>query len=236
MKRLLLMSSFFSIFFIHSAICAQQFVIDEAAIAKAVEQLEQLKQQYDELKKETKQLQQTYSAITGTRGFGEVLKNESFKDNLPENWSAVYNNLRQQGYTGLTPQAKEIYDRNKIYDKCQSIASSEQKKVCAARSVKAAQDEAFTLDMLEKSKSKMANIENLLGQIRQTQDPKGIAELQARIATEQSLIANDQTKLQLFKMASEAEERVLNQQAREAAAKSAATHARLALTPIDFDS
>lgn len=55
-------------------------------------------------------------------------------------------------------------------------------------------------------------------QINSTSDPKAIAELQARITAETAAVQNEQTKMQLFALASQAEDRLIQQQQREKAA------------------
>lgn len=214
MKKSLLGCVVFGMFIIHP-IYAQTAVIDSAAILKIGEEIEQLEKQFDELTKQTTSLQDSYSAISGYRGFGDKFKTESFQDNLPDSWESTYEHIRENGYEGLTPEAKAIYDKNKIYDKCQSIVATDQKKICEAQSVKAAQDQAFALEVLKRNQDRMDNIGKLLDSVKETKDPKGIAELQARIAAEQSLIANDQAKLQMFKMASEAEDKALDERQKE---------------------
>jgi len=56
-------------------------------------------------------------------------------------------------------------------------------------------------------------------QINQTKDPKAIAELQGRIAAEQAMIQNEQTKLQMYQMVAAAEDRLQQQRRKEINAK-----------------
>ena len=58
-----------------------------------------------------------------------------------------------------------------------------------------------------------------MNQINATSDAKSIAELQARIGVEQANIQNETTKMQLFKMMADAEEKLVAQQQRESTAK-----------------
>jgi type IV secretion system protein VirB5 len=243
MKKIFLIFFVFFGFFMSSHIYADEPVIDVAAIAQAVEQLDQLKKQYDELTKQydelheqTGQLKKEYDSMTGIRDFTDVLRDESFKDNLPLDWNGTYDNIRERGYDGLTKEAQDIYKRNKIYDKCQSITAIDEKKICEAQSVKSAQDQAFALEALQKSKARMDNISNLLDQVKRTQDPKGIADLQARMAIEQSLIANDQAKLQMFKMAAEAEDKAQKQRQQEIDARTFSSNKFNNPPPITFGS
>jgi len=73
----------------------------------------------------------------------------------------------------------------------------------------------------------------MTAEISQTQDPKAIAELQARIATEQGMIQNEQSKLQALSMLAAAEKQLADQQANEISIKSGsvANIPRIQITP-----
>ena len=81
--------------------------------------------------------------------------------------------------------------------------------------MKGAQDKGFALDAYNAAKSRINQIDQLMQKINQTQDPKAIAELQARIGAEQANIQNEQTKLQMYSMVAAAEDRVQKQRQRE---------------------
>ena len=59
----------------------------------------------------------------------------------------------------------------------------------------------------------------MTAQISSTDDPKAIAELQARIATEQGMVQNEQAKLQALAMLTASEQQIAQQQARETSIK-----------------
>ncbi|RMN57896.1 Minor pilin of type IV secretion complex [Pseudomonas syringae pv. apii] len=71
------------------------------------------------------------------------------------------------------------------------------------------------MDAYDQAKGRLRQLDQLMGQIDKTQDPKGIAELQGRIAAEQAMIQNEQTKLQMFQMVAQAEDRVQEQRQHE---------------------
>lgn len=202
-------------FFIFVEIQADMPVIDFTAAINMGHQLDEMKTQYDEMVKQTKQMRQEYDSLNGMRGFGKKFEDKTFRDNLPDQWGSAYEDVRSKGYKGLTPEAKEIHEKNLIFDKCQSITVDDEKQACEADSAKAALDQAFVLIMLGKSEERAANIKNLLKEIDKTKDPKSIAELQARIAVEQNAISTDQEKLAMFKMASEAISNMQKQQQEE---------------------
>lgn len=206
-----------------SAAFAQIPVTDGASIAKSVEnQIETMakwKMQYDQMVSQIDQMKQQYAAVTGARGMGELFNNPQLRDYLPQDWQGVYDSVKSGGYAGLSGRAEAIYDNNKVYDACTGFASTEQRTNCEAQAVKGAQDKAFALDAYDAAKKRLSQIDQLMRQINQTQDPKAIAELQGRIAAEQAMIQNEQTKLQMYQMVAAAEDRLQEQRQREINAK-----------------
>ncbi|WP_033535557.1 P-type DNA transfer protein VirB5 [Bordetella trematum] len=206
-----------------SAAFAQIPVTDGASIAKSVEnQIETMakwKMQYDQMVSQIDQMKQQYAAVTGTRGMGELFNNPQLRDYLPQDWQGVYDSVKLGGYAGLSGRAESIYENNKMYDACSGYASNEQRMNCEAQAVKGAQDKAFALDAYDAAKNRLSQIDQLMQQINQTQDPKAIAELQGRIAAEQAMIQNEQTKLQMYQMVAAAEDRLQEQRQREINAK-----------------
>jgi len=73
-----------------------------------------------------------------------------------------------------------------------------------------------------------------MAKINDTPDPKAIAELQGRIAAEQAMIQNEQTKLQLYAMVAQAEDRIQQQRAREMSMQDAAKRGGLGVQPMNF--
>ena len=171
-------------------------------LIKFGEQIAELKQQLEQSKKQ-------YQSMTDVRNFGkDISLKGDFENYLPENWQAIYKDIQTKGYAGLTPDAKKIYDSNKVFDACKNIKSVDEKLLCEARSVKAAQDKAFALTAFDKSQNRLDQIEKLMYKIYETKDPKSIAELQARISVEEAALKNEATKLEMFQLASKAEEQL----------------------------
>ena len=197
------------------------------AVAKYVEQIQQLKMQVE-------QVRQQYAALTGVRNLGDILNNPQLREYLPQEWQQVYDAIRSGGYEGLTGAARSIYEANRVYDTCAGLIA-EARQTCAAQAVKPAQDKAFAVEAFAKAQQRLAQIEALMGQINQTADPKAIAELQGRIAIEQAAIQNEQTKLQMFALISQAEDRLQQQRQHEIYMRDAAKTGGLNLKPIEFN-
>ena len=198
-----------------------------ANIAKYIEMIQQYKTQIDQMK-------QQYDSLTGVRNLGEILNNPAFKDYLPTEWQDVYDRVKNGGYQGLTGTAAAIRDANKLFDTCASKSGSD-KQVCERAASKAAQDKAFAVSAFDKAKGRLSQIEGLMRQINSTSDPKAIAELQGRISAEQAAIQNEQTKLQMYQMIAQAEDRLIEQQQRDLTAKQAARRGYVDTQPVEFD-
>lgn len=202
---------------------AQIPVTDAASIAKQVanqvETIAKWKQQYDQMMQQIDQAKQQFESMTGSRGLGTIMNNPALRDYLPSDWQGVYDSVKSGGYSGLSGRGQGVYNANKVYDSCAYITTADQRTACEARAVKASQDKGFALDAYDAAKSRINQIDQLMAKINETSDPKEIAELQARIASEQANIQNEQTKLQLYAMVAAAEEKVQAQRQREIQAR-----------------
>ena len=214
-------------------------VIDATSLAdrntKHIETILKWKTQYDQMVSQINQLKAEYDSMTGSRGLGQIMNSDEFKSYLPSDWQDVYDAVRDGGYEGLTGTAKDVYEENRVYDACAIFTVEQQRIACEARAVKPSQDKGFALDAYEKAKGRLSQIDQLMTQIDATTDPKEIAELQARIASEQNMIANEQTKLKLYQMVAEAEDRVQAQRQKEIAAKTWSARGNPTLKPLTFD-
>lgn len=201
---------------------AQVPVTDVASITQnQIAQTENLAKWVESIQKYTQQIQQMkqqYEALTGSRGLGALGDLGQYKEYLPEDWQRVYEKVNSGGYKGLTGSAQAIADANALMSRCASRTGAA-KAQCEREAGKSAQDKAFTQAAFDKAKARWDEIAALAGQINSTSDPKAIAELQARMQAESAAIANEQTKLQMYQMMAAAEDRIIEQQARNASAK-----------------
>ena len=203
-----------------------QDAMNQAAnIAQYIAQVEQLKMQ-------VQQQMEQYKALTGTRNLGDIFNDPKYRQYLPADWQKVYDQVRSGGYSGLTGTAKSIYSDNQIYDSCAAIQMADQKVVCEQQATKPAIDQGMAMDAYNTATSRLDQIEQLTRQINSTQDPKAIAELQGRIATEQAAIQNEQTKLQLYQMVADAQDKIQEQRQREINLQAAARRGYVQPQPL----
>jgi len=201
---------------VSSASCfAQAPVIDYANLGQAIQQVSAWKTQLEQMRNQLDQARQTYQSLTTSRGFGSILNNPQLLDTLPPNWAQVYRDVQKGGYRGLTSLGQQVRSANMVYDDCVGKLGVEL-TVCQRSQVKSAQDKAFGLEAYDQAQKRLTNIQGMMAQINATSNPKEVAEIQARMGAEQALIANEANKLQLFKMLADAEEKLIQQQKREA--------------------
>ncbi|WP_244136734.1 P-type DNA transfer protein VirB5 [Burkholderia vietnamiensis] len=203
-------------------------VFDASAVAQMLLTVSNLQQQ-------VQQLLTTYNALTGIRGFGSLLSNPIVAQSLPANWQGIYTAIQQGGYAGLTDAAQTLRSASEIYN-CENQAGIDQ-QICQRTLNKPFQDKALAEQAYQTELNELNQVQALVQQINQTQDPKGIAELQGRIAGEQAAIQQETTKLQLFKMMAETEDRLVTEQQHELDLQrsSSGQRAQDRLTSVTFD-
>jgi type IV secretion system protein VirB5 len=186
------------------------------------------------LEQEVQQEIQIYQSTVGTRGFGALLGNPVVAGSLPSDWQGVYTAIQNGGYAGLTGSAQALRSASQLYN-CQDQTGIDQ-QVCQRALNKPFQDKAFGLQAYQTELQELNQIQSLVQQIDVTQDPKGVAELQARIQAETTAVGNEMTKLQLFRMLADSEDKLVAEQQGELVLGRAGNTARLQdqMVPASF--
>ncbi|RZT91053.1 type IV secretion system protein VirB5 [Advenella incenata] len=158
-----------------SAFAAGIPTIDAAALAQMAEQITHMKTQIENQISQITELKNQVKAVTGTRNMGNLLKDQ-VKDVIPSEWADIYKaaNVDVSSITDLKtfdPQAG-----------LKNLASIQE----------------FSERAFKDTKARLGNIEGLMAQIDMTQDMKGAADLQNRIATENAAIVNTQVKMDMM--------------------------------------
>ena len=202
-------------------------VFDAQNVAQAIAQVIQLEQQ-------VQQEVQIYQSTVGTRGFGALMGNPVVANSLPSNWQSVYTAVQNGGYAGLTGSAQALRSASEIYN-CADQSGIDQ-QVCERALNKPFQDKAFGLQAYQTELQELNQIQSLMQQIDVTQDPKGVAELQARVQSETTAVGNEMTKLQLFRMLAETEDKLVAEQQSELVLSRAGNTTRLQdqMVPASF--
>lgn len=187
---------------------AAQAVSVAKQIAEAKAQLDQLKATYDQVTSQLRKAEQAYDAVTGSRNLGDAFTNPALRQYLPADVRQVYDRARQGGYAGISGTVDQILQSEVLTGTSQQRADAIAER--ARRS--AATRKVVGEDAYAGAQARLAQLDQLQGLISTTQDPKAIAELQARLAVEQAAIHNEAIKLQLLQMAAQAEDKLIEQQ------------------------
>ena len=198
---------------------AQWAVIDVGAIAQLIQQVQLAEQELATAQNTFAQAQQQYNAITGDRGM-EFLLGGINRNYLPTSLAQINAVLAGRGgaFAGLGAQINGLIAGNAILTPAQLavLSPTEQASVSSARQ-NAALLQALSGQALSTTSARFANLQSLIAAIPSAHDEKGSLDLQARIAAEQAMLANDESKLQALYRTAQAQEWARDQQAREQA-------------------
>ena len=209
-------------------------VIDVTAVANLIQQvmywqqqISAMQKQFDQLKASKEQLQQTYSSMTGTRGMDQLLPMSNMDRNyLPQNYDDLMRvaNGSSPGYSGLSGQVQSIMDANNILSTNQMDALSPDLRQMVDKGRQAsAMLNGLTRNAYQNTSGRFSSLQQLIGAIGRTNDPKAIQELQARIQAEQTMLTNEQTKLQSLYQIAQSEDMTRRQRMREQSASDIGT-------------
>ena len=176
-------------------------------ISKATEQIQKLDDQLRQMKDQFEQGKKHYDAITGNKDFGEKHHNKELHKSLPQQWQGLYQATQSNisAFRGLINTVKGEENFTGSVEDMQKHVEGRMQQVAIV-------DKAVGLQAYEGLQERMKQVDNLMAEIKNTKDPKGIAELQARIAIEQAYIQNEMTKLQLVGQLQRAEQQLIEHQ------------------------
>ena len=197
-------------------------VIDVASLTQAIQQViawgqqyGQMTDQYTQMLQQYQQLVREYNAVTGARNLGDILNNPQLQQAIPGGTQLMttYSSINANGVAGLTNSAQLLRQATAIYDCAGRI--NEALRLCQASLVTNSQNTANYQSALDLISQRTAQIQSLQGSINLTNDPKSIAELQARINSETAQITNDSNRIALMRALADSQDRMLAQQQRE---------------------
>jgi type IV secretion system protein VirB5 len=198
-------------------------VIDGAAIGQAVLQVKAWGAQYAQMVQQIQQLQQQIQSMTGSRGFSAILNSPEFQQarrTLPQDAQTLLDLANGGSYGNLADSINSIKKTSTTLSSA-SFSTKLGADQWSADLNRAASSKALSMEAYNSAQQRLLNMEDLISQISTTQDPKAIAELQARINVEQGLVANEQAKIQAMAMLVNAEKQISEMQAREVSIRSA---------------
>jgi type IV secretion system protein VirB5 len=195
---------------------AQFAVIDVASVTQLIQQAQTLARQLEQAEAQVAQARTLYQSLTGPRGM-ELLLSGTVRNYLPSDWQGLASAIQGNGsYGNLSTEIRSALQANAVLSAGQlaALPAVAQGKITAARN-NVALLQGLTQEALANSSSRFASIQRLIEAIPTATDQKSILELQARIAAEQGMLQNEQTKLQSLYQVALAQTAALKQQESE---------------------
>jgi type IV secretion system protein VirB5 len=198
---------------------AQFAVIDVASIVQLVQEVQQLEQQVATAKSQLAQAQSEYAAITGSRGM-QLLLSGTNRNYLPTDWTQLSQVMSGSSgsYPALAGAVGALMVANAVLTPAQvaSLSPAQQAQLTAARQSPALL-QATARTALANSSDRFASLQQLISAIGGAADQKASLDLNARIAAEEAMLHNEQTKLQVLGQVAESQEWARAQRLREQA-------------------
>lgn len=173
-------------------------VIDAAVLTQAIQQVQAWAQQYQQMSAQISQLRQTQASMTGDRGMAGLLGNQN-RTYLPSNWNAAMTTLNSAGtsYGQLASAAQQIKQAQSVLSQQETSRLSPQMQQYLEQTRNlAASQQAIGQSAYNTAAQRVNTLQALTNALNGQTDPKAVMDLQARIASEQAALANDQAQLQ----------------------------------------
>jgi len=198
---------------------AQFAVIDVASLGQLVNEVQELQQQVATARSQLAQAQSEYAAITGGRGM-QLLLTGTVRNYLPTGWADLSQVMSgsSASFPALAGQVQALLTANAVLTPAQiaSLSPTQQAQIAAARQSPALL-QAMARAALANSSDRFTSLQTLISAIGGAADTKASLDLNARIAAEEAMLHNEQTKLQMLSEVAESQEWARRQQLREQA-------------------
>lgn len=205
-------------------------VIDVANLAQSLQQViawgqqsGQMIQQIQEMRNQFTQLQNTYNSMTGNRGLGTLLNgavDQVARRYLPADGTQIGQlSSGVAGYAGLQATINRYRSMVTSMPGTTFRAGSEELRVFNARINSMATQQALGESAFSSTSQRTSDLEDMISTIGVANDQKAIGEINARIAAQQALIANEATRLQALSYMQQLEQQKNDQAGREMVSK-----------------
>jgi len=176
-------------------------VIDFTAAANAMQEIQawgqqaqQMQQQITAMMQQLQQVQMLYASVTGGPNTLKNLANLGNNAALYQSLPSDYQEVLTSGYAGW----QAINQANQISDTALSGLSGKGLQTVNQRAMQISSNMGMMQQAYASAAQRVANLQILLNKVDETPDAKSIADLQGRIQAEQTLLQNEQARLQLI--------------------------------------
>ncbi len=190
-------------------------VNDQAAIAKQIESIAQLKSQLDALNEQIGQARQLYGSLnklTDMADVAEVLNDPAIRKALPFDFAAIEGLLKGNGTGVFGDSASRFLEGNSTY---RTDADDFYAQELSRLQNKNAGQMSLGEQIYDAATKRIDGIDQLRGKISTAGDAKEIADLQARLQVEQAFLQTDVLRMEGLRMVQQAQNQVDEQRKAE---------------------
>jgi len=190
-------------------------VNDQAAIAKQIESIAQLKSQLDALNTQIEKAQQLYGSLnklTDMADVASVLNDPAIRKALPSDFAAIEGLLKGNATGVFGDSASKFLDSNSTYRT--SADDFYAKELSRVQSQNAGQM-SLGQQIYDAATKRIDGIDQLREKISAASDSKDIADLQARLQAEQAFLQTDVLRMEGLRMVQQAQTQVDEQRKSE---------------------
>lgn len=198
---------------------AQFAVIDVGAITQLITEVQILEDQLTTARAHLAQAQQEYTSMTGGRGMERLLAGAP-RNYLPTSWPDVQAAMQGGGgrFGALGGGISATVAVNAVLsDQALGLLPPDVRKQIEDRRRLTALQQNMTRQALLTTSDRFESLQQLIDVIPAAEDQKAVLDLQARVAAENAMLLNEQTKLLTLSQVVAAQERANQQQVRERA-------------------
>lgn len=189
---------------------AQVPVADPTSLAEEMRQTAEMLRQTQAMYQQYETMRRQLEQLTGNRGLASILNNPMLRGHLPEDVNRVYSATNSARYGDVAGALDQIARTEAL-----TGTPQERRVVIERRELRSAHmDRAMAMEAYKGEAAELRNIDLQIEQIKTTQDPKAIAEVQASLAATQARIAARSNQIQLLAWASQNEQRLVEAQGR----------------------
>jgi type IV secretion system protein VirB5 len=197
---------------------AQFAVIDASSITQLMAQARILQSQLMTAENLLAQARNAFASTTGNRGMERLLYGTQ-RNYLPTDWTSLQSAMQGGGtYGALSSTVAATLSADSILSTQQlaGLPGDVRQLLDSSRRLTALH-QGLARVALANSSGRFSSLQQLINALPAAADQKGSLDLQARVAAENSMLQNEQTKLQTLYQLVQAEERANEQQLRERA-------------------
>lgn len=175
-------------------------VIDVASIAEAIKAYMQLQKQFTELQEQTGLSEEQLRSLTGSRGMADLVNDPNSRFYIPAEYQDVLKltaGVSGGDYDDLQNRIEELVETSTLLNVEDTAYGSEslEGQAYIADQNQIALNSALAEEAYNQANRRTENIQVLLDKVNDADDPKDIADLNARITAEQLMLSNEQNKL-----------------------------------------